>query len=98
MGRFDKLKRWAKRLKTESYALYLAYGGPRVSTYTRVFAAMVAAYAFSPIDLILVPLGIALAIRMIPPAIPAECRATARGAVVEAGPESTAAAVAVVGI
>ncbi len=112
MGHFEKLKRWAKRLKAELHALYLAYRDPRVPLYARVFAAVVVAYAFSPIDLIpdpipilgylddliLVPLGIALAIRMIPPGVLAECRSKAREAAAKAGPGGTAAAVAVVGI
>ncbi|MEJ7840555.1 MAG: DUF1232 domain-containing protein [Rubrobacter sp.] len=112
MGHFEKLKRWAKRLKAELYALYLAYRDPRVPFHARVFAAVVVAYAFSPIDLIpdpipvlgylddliLVPLGIALAVRMIPPAVLAECRAKAREAAARAGPKGTAAAVVVVGI
>ncbi|MDQ3317156.1 MAG: DUF1232 domain-containing protein [Actinomycetota bacterium] len=112
MGHFEKLKRWAKRLKAELHALYLAYRDPRVPLYARVFAAVVVAYAFSPIDLIpdpipilgylddliLVPLGIALAIRMVPPAVLAECRSKAREAAAKAGPGGTAAAVAVVGI
>lgn len=112
MGRLEGLKRWAKRLKTELYALYLAYGDTRVPFHARVFAAVVVAYAFSPIDLIpdaipvlgylddliLVPLGIALAVRMVPPAVLAECRVKAREAVAKAGPGSTVAAVAVVGV
>lgn len=78
----------ARRLKREVYALYLAYKDPRVPWHARVFAACVVGYAFSPIDLIpdpipvlgylddlvLVPLGIALALRMIPPEVMAECR------------------------
>ena len=81
-----------RQLKTEVYALYLAYRDPRVPWYARAFAACVVAYAFSPIDLIpdfipllgylddlvLVPLGIALALRMIPPAVMTDCRARAR--------------------
>ncbi len=112
MDRFERLRRWAKRLKTELHALYLAYGDTRVPFHARVFAAVVVAYAFSPIDLIpdaipvlgylddliLVPLGIALAIRMIPPGVLAECRSKAREAAAKAGPGGTAAAVAVVGI
>jgi uncharacterized membrane protein YkvA (DUF1232 family) len=112
VGRFERVKRWAKKLKTELHALYLAYGDPRVPLCARVFAAVVVAYAFSPIDLIpdpipvlgylddliLVPLGIALAVRMIPPAVLTECRAKAREAALEANPKSTAAAVAVVGV
>ncbi len=110
MGRFEKLKRWAKRLKTELLALYLAYKDPRVPTYARVFTIIVVAYAFSPIDLIpdpipilgylddliLVPLGIALAVRMIPPTVLTEYRARACDTRAQAGPKGTAAAVAVV--
>jgi uncharacterized membrane protein YkvA (DUF1232 family) len=91
----DLVKTWqahAKRLKAETYALYLAYRDPRVPWYTKLFAACVVGYAFSPIDLIpdfipvlgylddlvLVPLGIALAIKMIPPSVLAECRQQAK--------------------
>jgi uncharacterized membrane protein YkvA (DUF1232 family) len=84
-------KQQARRLKLETYALYLAYRDPRVPWYARLFAAYVVAYAFSPIDLIpdpipilgylddliLIPLGLALALKMIPPAVMAECRAQA---------------------
>ncbi len=92
MKLLERLKRWAGRLKVETYALYLAYRDPRVPWYARAFAALVVGYAFSPIDLIpdpipvigylddliLVPLGIALAIRMIPAEVLAECREKAR--------------------
>lgn len=94
MGSIRRLESWARGLKVEVYALYLAYRDPRVSWYARVFAAAVVGYAFSPIDLIpdvvpvlgyvddliVVPLGIALAIRMIPPHVLAECREKAREA------------------
>jgi uncharacterized membrane protein YkvA (DUF1232 family) len=84
-------KSQARRLKLETHALYLAYRDPRVSWYARLFAACVVAYAFSPIDLIpdpipilgylddliLIPLGLVLALKMIPPAVMAECRAQA---------------------
>ncbi|MBD2112670.1 YkvA family protein [Nodosilinea sp. FACHB-141] len=84
----QKLKQQAKRLKTELYALYLAYRDPRVPWYARVFTACVVGYAFSPIDLIpdpipilgylddliLVPIGITLALKMIPLEVMAECR------------------------
>ena len=112
MGRFERLKRWAGRLKTELHALYLAYRDSRTPLHARVFAAVVVAYAFSPIDLIpdpipilgylddliLVPLGIALTVRMIPPTVLAECRSRAREAALRAGPGGAAAAVAVVGV
>jgi len=82
----------ARRLKGETYALYLAYRDPRTPWYAKVFAALVVGYAFSPIDLIpdpipvlgylddllLVPLGIALALKMIPLAVLDECREQAR--------------------
>ncbi len=85
-------KKKAHQLKTELYALYLAYRDPRVPWYARWFVAGLVAYAFSPIDLIpdpipvlgylddliLIPLGIALARRMIPPEVMAECREKAR--------------------
>ncbi|CAA9407270.1 MAG: protein of unknown function DUF1232 [uncultured Rubrobacteraceae bacterium] len=110
MGRFGRLKAWAGRLKTELRALYLAYRDPRVPWYARGLAIIVVAYAFSPIDLIpdpipvlgylddliLVPLGIALAVRMIPPEVLAECRAKARNTETRAGPKGTAAAVVIV--
>jgi uncharacterized membrane protein YkvA (DUF1232 family) len=88
-------KSWSRRLKTETYALYLAYRDPRVPWYAKLFAACVVGYAFSPIDLIpdfvpilgylddllLVPLGVALAIRMIPPSVLDDCRQRAKDAV-----------------
>ncbi|HEX8230213.1 MAG TPA: YkvA family protein [Chloroflexia bacterium] len=88
----DSWKQRARQLKTEVYALYLAYRDPRVSWPARIFAACVVAYAFSPIDLIpdpipvlgylddlvLIPLGIALARRMIPAEVLEECRERAR--------------------
>src|SRR3712207_1273461 len=92
MKLLERLKRWAGTLKAELYALYLAYRDPRVPWYARVFAACVVGYAFSPIDLIpdpipilgylddliLVPIGITLALKMIPPEVMAECRVRAQ--------------------
>jgi len=85
---FDNWKQKARKLKIETYAVYLAYKDPRVPWYARIIAACVVAYAFSPIDLIpdpipvlgylddliLIPLGIALVIKMIPPSVMDECR------------------------
>jgi uncharacterized membrane protein YkvA (DUF1232 family) len=85
---FLNWKQYAKGLKTEIYALYLAYQDPRTPWYARVFAACVAAYAFSPIDLIpdfipilgylddliLLPIGIFFALKLIPPPVLAESR------------------------
>jgi uncharacterized membrane protein YkvA (DUF1232 family) len=108
VGPIERLESWARKLKVEVYALYLAYKDPRVPWYARVFAAVVVGYAFSPIDLIpdpvpvlgylddliLIPLGIALAIKMIPPPVLAECREKARNA--KDRPVSKVAAVVVV--
>ncbi len=87
-----KWRAQARRLKSETFALYLAYRDPRVPWYAKALAACVVAYAFSPIDLIpdfvpilgyvddllLVPLGITLAIRLIPPRVMDECRERAQ--------------------
>ena len=109
---FEGLKRWARKLEAEVYALYLAYRDPRVPLYARVFAAVVVGYAFSPIDLIpdvipvlgylddlvLVPLGVALAIRMIPAPVLAECRARAREVMASGKPVNKVAAAVVVAV
>jgi len=76
-------QRWKDKacaLREQLVALYIAYGDPRTPWFAKLWAALVVAYAFSPIDLIpdfipilgylddlmLVPFGIAVAIRMIP--------------------------------
>jgi uncharacterized membrane protein YkvA (DUF1232 family) len=111
-GLLAQWKRWAGQLKAEIYALYLAYRDPRTPWYARVFVACVVGYAFSPIDLIpdpipvlgylddliLVPLGVVLAVRMIPPAVLAECRQQAQALMEEGKPVNRAAAVVVVTI
>src|SRR5580692_3894847 len=77
---FDRIKIWARALKRDAYAVYLAARDPRTPWYVKLLAAAVAAYALSPIDLIpdfipvlgylddliLVPLGIWLVVRLIP--------------------------------
>jgi uncharacterized membrane protein YkvA (DUF1232 family) len=82
------LKARAKQLETETYALYLAYRDPRVPWYARAFAAFVVAHTVSPIDLIpdfipilghlddliITPLGLVIALRMIPPAVMVDAR------------------------
>ena len=76
----EKLKDTAKKIKKQIFILYFSYQDDRVAWYTKLFTACVVAYAFSPIDLIpdfipvlgylddliLVPLGILLALRMLP--------------------------------
>lgn len=93
---------WARSLKREVYAVALAQRDPRVPWYARVCAVCVVAYAFSPIDLIpdpipilgylddliIVPLGIALAVRLIPPAVLAEYRVEAERMMAEGRPRN----------
>lgn len=109
-GFIDNWKKRAEQLKTEVYALYLAYKDPRTPLLARVFAAVVVAYAFSPIDLIpdfipvigylddlvLVPLGIFLALKMIPPEVMRECRLQSAEVIAQGKPVSRVAAVVIV--
>ncbi len=106
MTSLQKLKQQAKRLKTELYALYLACHDPRVPWYARAFAICVVGYAFSPIDLIpdfipilgylddliIVPLGIMLVLKMIPPAVMVECRVKVQSATPRNKPKNWIAA------
>jgi uncharacterized membrane protein YkvA (DUF1232 family) len=108
----DAWKRRVRKLKAETYALYLAYRDPRVPWYARLLVAVVVGYAFSPIDLIpdfvpvlgylddllLVPLGIWLALKLIPAEVMAEARARARQVIAEGKPVNRAAAVVVVAL
>ena len=102
----ERLRIWARNLKHDVVALWLAARDPRVPWYAKAVAGMVAAYALSPIDLIpdfvpilgyaddllIVPLGILLAIRLIPTDLLDEHRRTAR-AIAERPVSRTAAIV-----
>jgi uncharacterized membrane protein YkvA (DUF1232 family) len=91
-GVLQSLKRRACILKLDTYVLYLAVRDPRTPWYAKALAGAVVAYALSPIDLIpdfipvigylddliLVPLGIALALKLIPETVMSECRQRAR--------------------
>ena len=84
----DTLRKKARRLRDEIRALVLAYRDPRTPWYARACAALVLAYALSPIDLIpdfipilghlddlvLIPLGIALTVRLIPAQVMQDAR------------------------
>jgi uncharacterized membrane protein YkvA (DUF1232 family) len=108
----ERLKRHAGQLKTELYALYLAYRDPRVPWVARVVAACVVGYAFSPIDLIpdfipvigylddliLVPLGIKLAIGMIPENVMSESRVKAQAAIQQGMPVNWVAAAIIMAV
>lgn len=90
----------AQALRAETYALYLACRDPRMSWYARALAAIVVAYAFSPIDLIpdfipvlghlddlvLVPVGIVCVLRMTPPEVIVDARARAQAVMRQEGP------------
>jgi uncharacterized membrane protein YkvA (DUF1232 family) len=96
-----------RALKRETMALYFAARDPRTPLAAKVLAAVVVAYALSPIDLIpdfipvigllddlvLLPLGIAIVLRLIPPEVMADGRARAEAAL--ALPKNTAAAVVI---
>jgi uncharacterized membrane protein YkvA (DUF1232 family) len=103
-------KQKAKDLQVQTYALAYAYRDPRVAWYAKGWGALVVAYAFSPIDLIpdfipvlgylddlvLIPLGVALAVRMIPAEVMAECRIKAEDHLSEGAPGSKIIAAAIV--
>ena len=108
----ENFKKRVRHLKSETYALYLAARHPETPWYAKLFVAGVVAYAFSPIDLIpdfvpvlgylddliLIPLGIVVAIKLIPPGVLAECRARAREAEARGEPVNRTAAVVIIGI
>lgn len=87
----SQVQSWARAITRDVHALYLAARDPRVPWYAKVAAIAVAAYALSPIDLIpdfipiigylddllIVPAGILLAVRLVPPNLMAEFRAAA---------------------
>jgi len=99
-------------LKRETLALYLAARDPRTPWHARMVVAAVAAYALSPIDLVpdfipvlgllddavLLPLGIALALRLIPAEVITESRAKAAEKFATGRPVSRSAALAIVAI
>jgi uncharacterized membrane protein YkvA (DUF1232 family) len=91
-GILDRLRRWARTVTRDVIALHLAARDPRVPWPAKAVAACVAAHALSPIDLIpdfvpvlghlddlvVVPLGILLAVKLVPPDLMAEFREEAR--------------------
>jgi uncharacterized membrane protein YkvA (DUF1232 family) len=82
----DYWKKQARELKVQTFGLYYAYRDPRTPLFARLFVALIVAYAFSPIDLIpdfipvlgylddliLIPAGVWLALKMIPLEVMAE--------------------------
>jgi uncharacterized membrane protein YkvA (DUF1232 family) len=88
MSMLDSAKRWARGITRDAVALWLAARDPRVPWYAKAAAGAVAAYALSPIDLIpdfipvigylddllIVPLGIMLAVKLVPAGLMQEFR------------------------
>ena len=105
-----RLREWAREVRRDVHALYLAARDPRTPWYAKAFALLIAAYALSPIDLIpdfvpvlgyldevvLLPLAILHAVRLVPAEVMAEHRAAALAA--EARPVSRAGAALVVAL
>ena len=87
----EKIKAWAKNLKRQLFILYFAYRDERIPWYVKLFTACIVAYAFSPIDLIpdfipilgylddviILPLGIMFALKMIPKDVISDCEVKA---------------------
>ncbi len=110
MGWIDGIKRWARELKREIFAVWIAARDPRTPVAAKVVGGIIAAYAISPIDLIpdfipvlgylddllIVPLGLMLAVRLIPDALMIEFRE--RADIMSERPRSILAAVVIVAI
>jgi uncharacterized membrane protein YkvA (DUF1232 family) len=107
--RLEDWRQQARALKVEAHAVFLASKDPRVPWYAKALAACVLAYLFSPIDLIpdfipvighlddliLVPAGLLLVIRLIPADVMAEHREAARVAAMEGKPSWISAVIVV---
>src|ERR687892_2663104 len=108
----DSWKQRARQLSAQTYALYLAYRHPRTPWYAKVFAALVVGYVLSPIDpipdfipgvglldeMVVVPIGVLIAAKMIPREVMDECREKAREVAEGEKPVSRVAAVVVVAV
>lgn len=105
-------KQQIRKLKKDTYIIYLACKDSRVPWYAKALAAIVITYAISPIDLIpdiipvigylddliLVPLGIILVLRLIPPLVLEECRKQAEVEMNQALPTSPVATIVIIAI
>lgn len=110
MALITTMKKQAQRLKAETFTLYLAARHAATPRLAKLLIACVVAYAFSPIDLIpdfvpvigylddlvIVPLGIALAIKLVPPEVLADCRLKARESMLHARPVSRIAGAVII--
>jgi uncharacterized membrane protein YkvA (DUF1232 family) len=112
MMNWQAWKQRARQLSAQTYALYLAYSHPKTPWYAKVFAALVVGYVFSPIDpipdfipglglldeMVVVPIGVLIAAKMIPGEVMDECREKAREVAEGEKPVSRVAAVVVVAV
>jgi uncharacterized membrane protein YkvA (DUF1232 family) len=112
LRRVERLSQKAKDLSSDTYALYFAARDPRVPWLAKLVAGLVVAYAVSPIDLIpdfipvlgmlddliIVPLGLSLALRMIPREIMDEHRETARKQLAHENPRRWIGVLIVIGV
>src|ERR671925_1719446 len=110
MAILPQLRERARHLKADTFALYLAARHTGTPWYAKLMVAAIVAYALSPIDLIpdfvpilgylddlvLIPLGVTLAIKMIPPDVMSDCRARAREVMVNGQPVSRMAGAVIV--
>lgn len=88
MSLFEQLRMWARRIKRDGVALWFACKSPDTPLIAKLLGALVVAYALSPIDLIpdfipvlgylddviLLPVLIWIAIKLVPAAVLEECR------------------------
>jgi uncharacterized membrane protein YkvA (DUF1232 family) len=105
-------KSWAAALKQDIYALYLAARDPRVPVVAKLVVVLVVAYALSPIDLIpdfipvlgylddmlLLPIGIALAIKLMPRDVWEDCKSQARAELASDLPRNRTAAMVIASV
>lgn len=104
------LRRRARSIKRDTLALYLAARHPLTPWYAKALAVLIVGYALSPIDLIpdfipvlgylddviLLPAAILLCVRLMPPAVLAECRHQATAAFAAGKPISRTAGAIIV--
>ena len=111
-GWINSIKAWARKLKRKILILYLVYKKKDTPIYAKVIIALVLAYALSPIDIIpdfipvlgylddllLLPLGIALAIRLVPADILEACRVEAASLLTHKLPHNWTAGIVIIGL
>jgi uncharacterized membrane protein YkvA (DUF1232 family) len=108
----ERLREQARRLKAQTYAIYLVARDPRTPWFAKLLAAIVVGYALSPIDLIpdfipvlgylddllLIPLGLWLVVRLVPEAVLADAQERAASMIENELPPARGAAIAVVAV